>query len=461
MVKYICERCEKAFPQKGHYEAHLQRKTPCKKDTTLDALVEKKVKEVLNKTMDLPTQESKLKTVLSLFSGAGGDTCGFEAAGWKVTHFSEFKKDAVETHKKAFPGSELLVGENDSKDIKKIPDETFTALKGKIDLIFAGFPCQGFSHAGKKKVNDPRNELVHEFVRATRLVQPTWILGENVKGLLSRKGVYPANTEPRPVINIIREIFEKIGYKITYRVINAVEVGVPQERKRLIIVGHKGASYPHMPWELLPNPSPPPTIRSFLTSTLEGAMELPDLYKPKEQPDRYWISTQETQPTGTPHPNLVRLVSGIRNLSGKEKKEKKLDPKSKEVIKEPEGLISFGVRKGGYHGQILDPDAPSKTIICTYNQCPRLFVGLQNPTTKLYYIRCLTVQECGQIQGFPKDYPWQGSIKDQIIQIGNAVPPPLATTIATLLKKVKFCDTPQNVEPAEESDSEEEEEGED
>lgn len=384
---------------------------------------------------------------------------GFERAGWKVTHFSEFNELATKTHLAAFPHSKLLKGKGDSTNIKEIPDETFAELRGQVDLIFAGFPCQGFSHAGKKKTNDPRNELVHEFVRTTKLIQPTWVVGENVKGLLSRKGVYPANTTPRPVIEIIRELFEAIGYKITYRIFDATEVGVPQQRKRLIIVGHKGSEYPHVPWSILPAVAPP-TIRKLLSSTLEGAMELPSLYKPEEKPAHYWISTLKKEPTGTPHSNLLRLVSGIRNLSGKEKTEQGKGEKERIPITEPGGLISFGTRASGYHGQILNPDAASKTIICAYNQCPRLFVGLRNSVTKKYFVRCLTAVECGQIQGFPADYPWQGAEKDKIVQIGNAVPPPLATFVASLLEKTSFSSTPQEVivkPSASGEDSEEEE----
>jgi DNA (cytosine-5)-methyltransferase 1 len=399
------------------------------------------------------------RNLLSLFSGAGGDTLGFERAGWTATHFSEFNDTAVKTHLAAFPHSKLLTGKNESTNIKDIADSQFEELNGKIDLVFAGFPCQGFSHAGKKRTNDPRNELVHEFVRATKLVQPTWIVGENVKGLLSRKGVYPANTTPRPVIEIIRDLFEAIGYKITYRIFDATEVGVPQQRKRLILVGHKGPLYPHLPWKNLPPISPPPTIRKLLGRTLEGAMELPALYKPAEKPAHFWIATVKKEPTGTPHPNLVRLASGIRNLSTKEKKDQEKEEKARIPITEAAGLISFGTRASGYHGQILNPDAASKTIICAYNQCPRLFVGLQNTATKKYFVRCLTPVECGQIQGFPADYPWQGSTKDQIVQIGNAVPPPLATTVAQLLERVDFHDTPQEAilkgGAAEDSDEEE------
>jgi DNA (cytosine-5)-methyltransferase 1 len=387
------------------------------------------------------------RQALSLFSGAGGDTCGLEQAGWNVTHFSENNDAAIKTHLAAFPSSQLLLGANNSNDIKNIPDSTFEKLRGKTDLIFAGFPCQGFSHAGRKRSEDPRNELVHEFVRATQIIQPTWIIGENVKGLLSRKGVHPVGSQPRPVIEIIRELFETIGYKITYKVIDAIEVGVPQLRKRLIIIGHKGDKYPHILW---PSIQAIPKIRPILSSTLEGAMEMPTtLYKCSEQPNRFWIHTTETSPSGTPHPNLVRLVSGIRNLSSKELEEGGYPSKSKIQYTEPNGLISFGVRKSGYHGQILDPDAPSKTIICTYNLCPRLFVGLHNPSTGKYWIRCLTYKECGQIQGFVENYPWQGQTKDKIIQIGNAVPPSLATNIARLLdnssNSISFKDFPQEV----------------
>ncbi len=305
--------------------------------------------------------------------------------------------------------------------------------------------CQGFSHAGKKKSDDSRNELVHEFARAARLAQPEWIIGENVKGLLARKGkdpAQPADAPPRPVIDIIKDLFERTGYKITYKVINVSEIGVPQHRKRLIIVGHLGNQYPHMPWDTLEPASSPiqTSIRSFLDSHLRDAMELPALYNPAAQPANYWIPTTETATQGTPHPNLDRLVRGIRNPSSKEKKD---NPSIPAQIVEPAGLISYGVRKGGYHGMILNPDVACNTIISTYNLCPRLFVGLHNIATNKYYIRCMTPKELGQIQGFPAEYAWQGTEKAQIAQIGNAVPPPLAERIVRSLGRVEFRDTPQ------------------
>jgi DNA-cytosine methyltransferase len=321
--------------------------------------------------------------------------------------------------------------------------------------------CQGFSHAGKKNSNDSRNELVHEFARVARIVQPEWIIGENVKGLLARKGKDPyqpaaATGKLRPVIDIIKDLFERIGYKITYKVIDVTEIGVPQHRKRLILVGHRGTQYPYMPWESLePATTPAHTsVRSFLDSHLQGAMELPVLYNPAEKPAHYWIPTTETESQGTLHPNLSRLVRGIRNPSSKEKAE---NPSLPAQIVEPAGLISYGVRKGGYHGMILNPDTACNTIISTYNLCPRLFVGLHNATTGKYYIRCMTPKELGQIQGFPADYAWKGAEKEQIAQIGNAVPPPLAERIVRSLERAEFKSVPQDTNAVATDDSDEEE----
>ena len=122
------------------------------------------------------------------------------------------------------------------------------------------------------------------------------------------------------------------------------------------------------------------------------------------------------------------------------------------------GLISFGVRKSGYHGQILDPDKPSKTIICTYGVCPRLFVGLYNQTENKYWVRCLSVRELAQIQGFPADYPWQGNEKEIITQIGNAVPPRLCEQVVLSLPQIVYKDTPQYTDASDdESDVSDEE----
>jgi DNA (cytosine-5)-methyltransferase 1 len=398
------------------------------------------------------------KNAISLFSGAGGDSLGLKKAGYNVVAFSEFKKPAIATHLKEFPNCRLLIcPETSSNDITKIPDEVFEPFTSTTDIVFAGFPCQGFSNAGKKKSDDPRNELVNEFARVVNITKPKYIIGENVAGLLSRKGKDPSTQKMRPVIDIIRDLFSSIGYNITYKVLKASDFGVPQERKRLIIVGCKAElGYPHMPWDSLVDTTftKYDRVRSFLESHLEGAVEYPEENIPEGLSPHYWIPTTATKATGTPHPNLLRLNNGIRNRSSLEKEE---DGDDSPLTIEG-GLISFGVRKSAYHGQILDPDMPSKTIICTYGTCPRLFVGLYNPDEDKYWVRCLSVKELGQIQGFPADYQWQGNEKEIITQIGNAVPPALCESVVRTLPNITFKEKSQTTQSSVSSDDDEEDE---
>ena len=468
-----CPNCKRLFVRLG---PHLNnKKKPCGNSSQTLEYLATRVQALTNEISTLRSTLSRLMpafptsspqqpainspaslNAISLFSGAGGDTLGLKRAGYSVVAFNEFNEHAIKTHTTVFPDSVRIVNMATGKDdIRNVPDSVFQSYNGKVNVVFAGFPCQGFSHAGKKKTNDSRNELVHEFARVARIIEPKWIIGENVKGLLSRVGKdphQPADAPLRPVIHIIRDLFERTGYKMTYKVIDTSTIGVPQHRKRLIIVGHRGTNYPHMPWDDLEPASTPSStsIRAFLEPHLEGAMELPSLYKPSDQPAHYWISTSETAPTGTPHKNLERLVQGIRSRSGKEKKADITAGRTDMPVHivEPAGLISFGVRKGGYHGMVLNPDVACNTIICTYNLCPRLFVGLHNIVTGKYWIRCMTPRELGQIQGFPADYDWQGPNDAKIAQIGNAVPPPLAERVARSLDSVTFHTTPQATEGA-------------
>ncbi len=375
---------------------------------------------------------------LSLFSGAGGDTIGMKMSGINVTYFSENNKYATQTHLDNFPESKHLSG-----DIKDISDDVFLNIgkNHKIDIIFAGFPCQGFSHAGKKKSNDPRNELVYEFIRATSLIRPKWIIGENVKGLLGRKGIHPNTHKELPVIDIIVSLFNDIGYKLTYNIINANDVGVPQLRQRLIIVGYRSDDglYPHINFPV--NTGKNNTIRSILKDSLEGAVKYTPNITKKDYSDKYFISTSSSTSTSTStsvndvHPNLTRLVKGIRGLTPTERLN---NPDMTEYIEDSD-LLSYSKRASAYHGEILNPDSPCKTIICSYATCPRLFVGLKDDKGQ-HYIRCLLPVELAQIQGFPSSHKFVGSNKECIKQIGNAICPQIVHYICNEIvnNKVEF-----------------------
>jgi site-specific DNA-cytosine methylase len=304
--------------------------------------------------------------------------------------------------------------------------------------------CNGFTGKG-----EATKELVFEFARAAQVCKPKYIIGELIPNLISKKGKDPNSGKLRPVMDILRDIFVRAGYNIIYKVLKANEFGIPQDRRRLIIVGtpaEKG--HPHINWITDTSFPKISTIRSILETHLDGAVEFPEENIPNTLSPHYWIITTEVKESGTPHPTLVNLVNGIR-------------PKSSNGKGTPSavggGLLSFGYKKSSYHGQILDPDMPCKTINATYASKPRLFVGLHNPDEGKYWVRCLSIKELAQIQGFPKEYQWQGTDKEIIMQIGNAIPPALCEGIVRSLSSITYTNTsnPTNIVDIDEEDESE------
>ena len=365
MPKYVCTQTGQVFSRKKDYIAHL---------------------ELLVTTIPNVIPDGKL--AISLFSGAGGDTLGMEKAGLNVVAFSENNAKCVDTHKAMFSGKWL--GESVKGDISKIPDSEFEPYVDKLFMVFAGFPCQGFSNAGKKVVNDPRNRMFQQFLRVVQLTRPEWIMGENVAGLLTKK---TDDGESR-VIDVIQAHFSEIGYPIVFNVYDMSTVGVPQARKRLAIVGNRLSIEFRLPIFNIQKQG----IRNIIEQTLENAIET-DLTIPS---DCFIDIPNNIEISGVPHPYMV--------------------------LKHTEKLISFRKRDSPIHSEILDLRKPCKTFICAYTFQPRLYVGLRKPNGKTY-IRCLTIREAAQIQGFPANHIFSGSRDDAIKQIGNAVP----STFVTLM----------------------------
>jgi len=331
---------------------------------------------------------------ISLFSGAGGDTLGMKNAGYNVIAFCENNKDAVATHKTMFPESEWL-GKDVKGDISKIQDSEFERFRGIIKVIFAGFPCQGFSNAGKKQVDDPRNKMFYEFVRVVRIIQPEWIIGENVAGLLTRK----TDDGNSNVIDIIQQEFSSIGYPLVMKVCDVSKAEVPQNRKRLLMVGNRhniSYKFPEFNNEKI-------GIQSIIQESLEGAVE----YTLSTPSENCIYDIPYTDLTGTPHPYLLRKLN--------------------------DGQISFGKRISPTHAQIMDLTKPSNTIICAYSFQPRFYICLRTPDKKLY-IRCMTVSELAQVQGFTSDFRFHGSYQSVVRQIGNAVPARLVELVVSQMR---------------------------
>ena len=350
---------------------------------------------------------------ISLFSGCGGDTLGLEQGGFKVVAFNEFKKFAIDTQVANFPDS-VLLKDGANVDITKVPDSVFTPYRGKVQIVFAGFPCQGFSKAGKKNAADPRNQMFRQFLRVTKAVRPPFIIGENVTGLQTMK-TGPNETDPL-VLEVICKEFLEAGYQLYYRQVEATEFGVPQKRKRVILVGYDTLNtnikpiVPESFWasvmahgQLLPRSS----LATFVTNSMDGAHLIPEACVPDDFSD-FALKVDETSvPTGTPHPFVV--------------------------LKSNTELLSCSKRISPVHSEIVDVNRPCKTIICTYDHQPRLLVGLRKPSGASY-CRTLLPDELKQVQGFPSTFILTGSKKDQVTQIGNAVPPAIIQSVAVCLK---------------------------
>jgi DNA (cytosine-5)-methyltransferase 1 len=348
---------------------------------------------------------------ISLFSGCGGDTLGLTRAGFQVTAFNEFNKAAIQSHEANFTTSILLKDPvSNATDITKVPDSVFEPYKGTTKIVFAGFPCQGFSKAGKKKATDPRNQMFRQFVRVVKVTKPDFIIGENVVGLTTMKSG-PNDTDPL-VLDIIKKAFQDIGYEMTHKVLEAIDFGVPQKRKRILLIGWDVARYPNFDptsfWASVSNwgaQQQMPLLRSFAKPVLIDAYELKADEVPEDF-DTYALATSD-EVSGTPHPFVV--------------------------LKAGEKLLSCSKRVSPIHSEVIDLDKPSKTIICTYDHQPRLLVGLKHQDGRRF-VRTLLPEELQQIQGFPSDYKVLGNKKEIVVQIGNAVPPNLVQSVSTILR---------------------------
>lgn len=332
------------------------------------------------------------KTAISLFSGAGGDTLGMIHAGVNVIGFIEIDELACQTHMVNFPECHQI-----GKDIKEVQDKILQEFQGKVDIIFAGFPCQGFSRAGKKNPKDARNFLFEEFVRVVKIIKPSIIIGENVPQigsiLLDNK---------RSAAQMVCKAFSDIGYSMAQPTeINATDFGIPQLRKRCFFVGYLNHTK-------LFDFSKLKKSNKVELSTILDSDHLDQAHTVDES---LWneigitdavLVKSHVLPTGKPPTNLIKCLG--------------------------EGKLSFSKRSSSTHSEIVDIHKYSKTIICTYARMPRLFVPVKREDNTLF-LRPFSTLELQQIQGFPKSFVFCGNDIAKIRQIGNAVPPNIVTAI--------------------------------
>ena len=378
-----------------------------------------KINELLNIDMnpniqpsnspEITNLEEKTMKAISLFSGAGGDTIGMVNSGVNVIGFVEYNEDSINTHILNHPNCELI-----GKDIYNITDEKFREYK--VDIIFGGFPCQSFSQGGKKNPTDPRGQLYKEFVRATRIIKPRFILGENVKGLLTRK-----NSDGSLIVNDIINEFESIGYTLVYKLIKCEKFGIPQKRSRVFFIGinndymnSKNIDIDAFLENIPETNNESNFIRSICEFSLENAIKIEKQKFLDIIPANKYIEAEPDSKddydtiSGAVPTNLMKCYQEIDNHG-----------------------ISFGTRAKSTFSGIEDIDSQTHTILCAYNRMPRLFIPMKNRNGS--YLRPFTINELKQIQGFPREYQFSGNNMAVIQQIGNAVPPIVVTNIINYL----------------------------
>lgn len=329
---------------------------------------------------ELQTKPSRPYTSVELFAGAGGLALGMEMAGFQHVLLNEFDHEACETLRVNRPGWNVV-----EEDIHTVD---FTGLKGKVDFLSGGFPCQAFSYAGKRRgFEETRGTLFFELARAVKEIQPKVFLCENVKGLREHDNGRTLET--------ITNVIEELGYSlIPPRVLKAVMFKVPQKRERLFLVAVRKdlAGKVSFDW-------PAPYRRVM---TLRDAFFAGDLYP---------VDVPESE--GQQYPEKKKNVMDLVPMGGDWR------DLPEEVAKEyMKGSYNLGGGKTGM-ARRLSLDEPSLTLTCA---------PAQKQTERCHptQTRPLTVREYARIQTFPDDWNFSGNMSSKYKQIGNAVPVNLA-----------------------------------
>lgn len=335
--------------------------------------------------------------IIDLFCGCGGFSLGFERAGFNVLLGIDVWKDALVTFEKNHKGSKALQADLSQYD----PCEAEKLLKGEsVDVIIGGPPCQGFSVAGKRIVDDIRNKLYKSFVAFVRHFKPKAFVLENVPNILSIGG------------GVVRESiiqdFTDLGYTVTYKVLTASDYGVPQNRKRAIFVGFKDGTTFDFPQ---PFDTPKVTVREALSDLPEKSLEDGAPYTYEAQSD---------------YQRLMRShSSGVYNHQATEHNQKTID------------IISMVPDGGNYKDLPTELQSTRKVHIAwtRLNSAKPSFTIDTGHRHHFHYTynRIPTARESARIQSFPDDFVFYCSRTSQLKQIGNAVPPMLGEAIAKSL----------------------------
>lgn len=349
----------------------------------------------------------KLKAI-SLFAGAGGCSLGFKEAGVEIIAAYDNSDAAVETYNKNFGNRNCQNVDLSSCNFKTIRKQ-LGILKGEMDLIIGGPPCQGFTTAGNRFWDDPRNKLVQNYANALECFYPRWFVMENVEGILTTaKGTY--------IIETVREMIG-LGYSVYINKVYMQEHGVPQRRKRVFIVGNREGKSFEFPPQLEPATG---AIYRTCSYTLRDAIS--DL-ECTEKPEIDHVFKIES---GIQFERIAVLNIGqsMKDLPENLQHESFKRRASRRVCDgtptEKRGGAPSGLKRLSY-------DEPCLTITSAASS------EFVHPTQN----RVLTIRECARVQTFPDHFTFCGTDAQKMQQIGNAIPPIFAKQMA---QQIILCD---------------------
>ena len=338
-------------------------------------------------------------TLIDLFCGAGGMSYGFELAGFKPVLAIDKWQDALDSYNINNPDVPTLCA-----DLSVINPASIAMQYGinKVDLIIGGPPCQGFSIAGKRLIDDKRNELYKSFVAFVKYFSPKVFVMENVPNILS----IGAGIVKDEIIND----FEQLGYNVAYKTLTASDYGVPQNRKRAIFVGCKNVKYSF----------PLASITEKIT-TSDAISDLPD----------------QTIDNGTGY--VVEALTNYQKWA-RAKSDGIYNHEITAHNDKTKSIISM-VPDGGNYKDLPEELRATRKVHIAWTRLNSKKPSVTIDTGHRHHFhymfnRVPTVRECARIQSFPDHYIFSNSKTSQYKQVGNAVPPLMAKAIAEEVIKV-------------------------
>ncbi len=353
---------------------------------------------------------------IDLFAGAGGLTLGFEQAGFEIVAAAEIDPIHCATHEYNFPNCMTLC-----RDATGLSAEEIRAAAGvgkrDIDVVFGGAPCQGFSMIGKRALDDPRNSLVQHYVRIIRDIAPKYFVFENVKGLtLGRHRQF--------LDEIVTTLSQDYDVLLPYRVLNAADYGVPQDRKRLFLMGaRKGLELPAYPGTI-----GRVTVADALAD-IPDAERFPALVEGDSVPAEFGKASAYAR-------GLREIANAPVHFGYRRNYDPDILTSSMRSDHTKESRRRFAATEHGQTEPIsrfhkLDPDGVCNTLRAGTNTDRGAFTS-PRPIHYLYD-RCITVREAARLHSYPDWFRFHVTKWHGCRQIGNSVPPALARAVAGVI----------------------------